>query len=103
MAPQPPPFRRHELIPRLCGFRPDYIPMAPNTALLFVLLGVALAALPGAGQRRVAVARAAAAVTFTVAAARLYEYAAGADLAVDRWAFRLPAQRLGLAPVGKMA
>ncbi|HYE13242.1 MAG TPA: EAL domain-containing protein [Pyrinomonadaceae bacterium] len=87
----------------LRGFRAGYIPMAPNTALVFIVLGALLAALPGAAPRVATAARVGAALTAALVSARLYEYATGADMGVDGWAFSFPAERLGLAPVGKMA
>jgi signal transduction histidine kinase/ActR/RegA family two-component response regulator len=126
MKPQPLPVKRFELITRLCGLlvtalssaaligwfvssptlrgiRAGYIPMAPNTALLFILLGTILAAMPGRSARVVTFARAGAIVMAGFVAARLCEYATGIDLGVDQWVFHFPAERLGLAPVGKMA
>ncbi|MBX6315238.1 MAG: hypothetical protein IRY99_20355, partial [Isosphaeraceae bacterium] len=89
----------------LTSIRPGYIPMAPNTALSFILLGFALAIRPGPGMlgRRAWSSGLIAAAVATVAALRLSEYATGIDLGVDRMALEAPSERLGLAPVGKMA
>lgn len=87
----------------LASIRPDYIPMAPNTALAFVTLGGTLCALTGAGRWRYRSARAGAALVMVVVVLRLVEYITGADLGVDRWIFRVPGETLGLAPVGRMA
>ncbi len=103
--------------PLLLGLRANYIPMAPNTALAFLILGAGLFAIasgqargpeslgPTAGRKRWGgrFAGLGAALVGLIAGLRLSEYATGVDLAVDRWFFRLPAAEFGLAPVGKMA
>src|SRR5437764_708283 len=89
----------------LAGIEADFIPMAPNTAISFVLLGIALVAMPGGAARRwhrLMVAGAAGIVAL-LAGARLAEYASSLELDVDAWFLRVPAERLGLAPVSKMA
>ncbi len=89
--------------PVLLGFRASYIPMAPNTAMAFVAMGTGLLAV---GGRRGAGSRLAAANALAVAlicVLRLSEYATGVDIAVDRWFFRFPAAKFGLADVGKMS
>ncbi|MBM4050712.1 MAG: hypothetical protein FJ279_36910, partial [Planctomycetes bacterium] len=88
---------------RLSSFRSDYIPMAPNTALSFLVLSAGVGALTAGGRWPYRLAKAGAAVVFGVVAFRLSEVATGADLQVDRWIFRFPAETLGLAPVGVMA
>ena len=89
--------------PVLRGVRAGYIPMAPNTALNFLLLGSSLVALTRRSKSAILLARLAALLTAFLAVARLVEYAAAADLGVDQWVFNFPGERLGLAPVGKMA
>jgi signal transduction histidine kinase len=89
--------------PALLGVRASYIPMAPNTALAFVVLGTGLFSLAsGRGSGRM-LASAAAAAVGALSALRLLEYAAGLDLAVDAWFLRVPAAQVGLTPIGKMA
>lgn len=89
----------------LAGFGTAFIPMAPNTAIDFFLVGLALAATAG-GRRdrwRLAAAGAAAGAVGLLATVRLAEYVLSVDLGVDAWFLRVPTERLGLAPVGKMA
>ncbi|MFN2532895.1 MAG: ATP-binding protein [Pyrinomonadaceae bacterium] len=85
----------------LRGVKPGYIPMAPNTALLFLLLGTLLVMLPL--QRAMQFVRFGAIIILLIATARLAEYLIGVDLTIDEVFFRFPSDTLGLAPVGKMA
>jgi signal transduction histidine kinase len=94
------------------GVRQSYIPMAPNTALGFLVLGAGLFAVASArGSRDLGVGRhpaenlagLGAALIALLCAVRLLEYATGTSFAVDAWIMRAPAARLGEAPVGKMA
>ncbi len=89
----------------LAGIRSQFIPMAPNTAISFVLMGLALAALPGTmnGRGRGRCAGALTAIVALLAGLRLVEFVLPLALNVDAWFFRAPVERLGLAPVGKMA
>jgi two-component system NtrC family sensor kinase len=89
----------------LAGIRPQFIPMAPNTAISFVLLGLALAALPGTanGRGRRRCAGALSAIAALLAGLRLAEFVLPFAFDVDAWFFRAPVERLGVAPVGKMA
>ena len=83
----------------------DFIPMAPNTAIGFILLGCALAANPaefGDRPRRLIVA-VTSAIVLVLATIRLFEYALSVDLGVNGWFFRAPAEMFGLAPVGRMS
>lgn len=81
-----------------------FVPMAPKTALCFVLLAVALAVFNRwEPPRRLSLCRVAAILVAAIALARLIEYATGLDLAVDRWLLPAPAEKLDLAPAGKMA
>lgn len=87
----------------LKGIRAGYIPMAPNTAALFILLGVTLVVFTSNSKRFLYAIRLAVALAIAVVITRLSEYATGLSLNVDHWIFRFPAEHLGLAPVGKMA
>ncbi|MCX6910766.1 MAG: PAS domain S-box protein, partial [Verrucomicrobia bacterium] len=87
----------------LAGVSEDWIPMAPNTALAFIALGTAMALVQHGGRRGVVIAKLLSAAVGLVALARLSESATGVDLGVDRWVFSVPAESLGLIPVGKMA
>ena len=93
--------------PVLMGIRDDYIPMAPNTALGFLTLGIALVVFQGgagpasAWRRRYAAASAA--LAGVICALRFLEFVSPYDFGVDRWFLRVPGDMLGLAPVGEMA
>jgi two-component system cell cycle sensor histidine kinase/response regulator CckA len=87
----------------LRAIRAGYIPMAPNTALVFVLLGAVIALHSFTPTRFRWAVRAAAIITIAIVATRLGEYFTGAELQVDHWFFSFPAEQMGLAPVGKMA
>lgn len=80
-----------------------FIPMAPNTALAFLLLGLILLLFKSDSTRFLLFARVVLVVVIAVVAARLGEYLFGFDLRVDHWFFHFPAEQFGLAPVGKMA
>jgi two-component system cell cycle sensor histidine kinase/response regulator CckA len=80
----------------------DFIPMAPNTALLFILLGAGLCA-PTKSRWALSYNRVAIALSFLFSASRVAEYLLGTNLGVDGWLFSFPSESLGLAPVGKMA
>ncbi len=74
----------------LAGIRADFIPMAPNTAIGFILLGCALAANPaeyGARTRRLIVA-VTSGIVMLLSTIRLFEYALSVDLGVNGWFFR---------------
>ena len=87
----------------LKGIRPGYIPMAPNTALVFLVFGTVLIVSTRRSTRCLYGIRIIVILATTMVAARLSEYLTRRDLSVDRWLFRFPAEQLGLAPVGKMA
>jgi two-component system, NtrC family, sensor kinase len=89
----------------LAGIRAEYIPMAPNTAVGFSLLGIALVVMPGSDGSlwRKVVSVGAAGFVAGLAGFGLAEYLLSVDLGVQRWFFQVPAERLGLAPVGRMA
>ncbi len=89
----------------LAGIHPQFIPMAPNTAIAFMLMGFALVALPGPSNGRIRSRYAAALVMIVamLAGLRLAEYVLPFAIEVNTWFFRTPVERLGLAPVGKMA
>jgi two-component system, NtrC family, sensor kinase len=79
---------------RLSAIGTDFIPVAPNTAVLFILLGGCLVV---SAKWRWALAYKRSAITgsFIVAAGRLGEYLLGFDLGVDSWLFSIPHQNLG--------
>jgi two-component system NtrC family sensor kinase len=87
----------------LLGFREKYIPMAPNTALAFIVLGSGL--LAGVSERsgRRRFAGFGAALVGMVGVMRLGEYATGFRFDVDRWFIHVQGGKFGLAPMGKMS
>jgi signal transduction histidine kinase len=87
----------------LRGIRPNYIPMAPNTALLFLVLGAMLVIFSDRSRKSIAIVRTVVVLAVLLVAARLCEYFISVDLKVDRVFFHYPSESLGLAPVGKMA
>jgi PAS domain S-box-containing protein len=87
----------------LKGVHAAFIPMAPNTALMFVILGASLTGFMSKSNKSLFVARATAVIVAALAATRLSEYLTDLELRVDHWFFRFPAENLGVAPVGKMA
>ncbi len=89
--------------PVLLGLRASYIPMAPNTALAFIVLGGALFVLAGGWRGNRVVAGSAAGLVGFIGLLRFFEYATGRDFAVDEWFFHVRREQLGLAPIGKMS
>jgi PAS domain S-box-containing protein len=87
----------------LASVRTGYIPMAPNTALAFMILAGGLIALESRSPRGLLAARIGAGLVVAVASVRLLEYTTGRVFGVDQWIFRFPSEMLGLAPVGRMA
>ncbi len=87
----------------LKGIRSAYIPMAPNTALVFLVLGASLVILADQSIRFLYVIRLAIALALALVVARMSEYLTSLELSVDHLLFRFPAEQVGLAPVGKMA
>ena len=87
----------------LLGLRANYIPMAPNTALAFIVLGLGLFIVVSRWRAGHGFAGLGAALVGLVGVLRLSEYAAGGEFAVDRWFFHVHGGQLGLAPIGKMS
>jgi len=87
----------------LASFNPAYIPMAPNTALSFILLSAALciAACSVSWKNRVAGSMLAA--VLVVAAVRLFELWAGVEVGIDRLFISAVNGSLGGIPIGQMA
>ncbi|QEH35811.1 Sensor protein ZraS [Aquisphaera giovannonii] len=81
---------------------PGWMPMAPNTALAFLILGVGLVAAVG-GRAGGWLAGPAAAFVVLVGVARVLEDLTGAALAVDDWFMSVRGGRVGPAPTGKMS
>jgi len=87
----------------LKGIGSGYIPMAPNTALVFLLLGTSLVALSHRSIKFLYIIRLVVALAMGMVIARMSEYFTALELGVDHWVFRFPAEQVGLAPVGRMA
>jgi signal transduction histidine kinase len=89
--------------PVLLGFRASYIPMAPNTALAFIVLSLSLFAIVGEHRGARYIAALGAVLVGLVGLTRLVEFASGARLDVDRWFIPVRGGMFGLAPIGKMS
>ena len=87
----------------LTGIRADYIPMAPNTAISFIILGISLYALITERKPAVKLSRIGVAVILILSFIRFIELSVNINLNVDQWIFRVPAERLGFIPTGRMA
>ena len=87
----------------LTGIRADYVPMAPNTALSFIVLGISLYALITERKPALKLSRISAALILVLSLIRFIELSVNINLNVDQWIFRVPEDKLGLIPVGKMA
>ncbi len=87
----------------LSGIRADYIPMAPNTALSFIVLGISLWALITERTWGLKLSRIGATVIFVLSLIRFTELSGNINLNVDRWIFQVSSEKLGLIPVGRMA
>ncbi|MCL5035183.1 MAG: GAF domain-containing protein [Bacteroidetes bacterium] len=81
----------------------DYIPMAPNTALSFIALGISLYLLVTEQKWSLRFSRLVAVVILILSLIQLAEFSLNINIYVDRWIFRVPGAKLGLVPVGKMA
>ncbi|MGQ0762141.1 MAG: PAS domain S-box protein [Acidobacteriota bacterium] len=89
--------------PTLKGIRPGYIPMAPNTAIAFLLLAASLTITATKSLRFRNIARLTIAFAAVLIVARMSEYLTSVELRVDQWLFDFPSESIGFAPVGKMA
>ena len=90
--------------PTLKGIRAGYIPMAPNTAIVFLLLAAAALTLTATKSLRFRnIARITIGIATVLVGARMSEYLTSIELRVDQWLFNFPSEAIGLAPVGKMA
>ena len=87
----------------LKGIRADYIPMAPSTALVFLMVGASLATFTATSKTSRLATRITAIMSALLAATRLSKYLTELELKVDHWFFRFPSEPLGATPVGKMA
>jgi signal transduction histidine kinase len=88
--------------PVLLGLRVQYIPMAPNTALAFIALGTALAAVASGRRLACRVAGLVGLLVGLLVALKLSEFLGG-GFGVDNWFLHVPRGRFGLAPIGMMS
>lgn len=89
----------------LASLAPDYIPMAPNTALIFLALAIVLVALAQDAPPRWAFrySTGTGAVVTLLCTLRLIELAGGIHLDTDRWFLPGAGGTIQLAPVGQMS
>lgn len=87
----------------LTAVMPGLIPMAPNTAIAFALLGMALCVLGGGRSWSRAVVRVCVLATLMMVVPRMVEYILGTDFKVDSWVIDPPPEELSGTPVGRMA
>ena len=87
----------------LTNIRADYIPMAPNTAISFIVLGISLCAFITERKRGLILSRFGAAVILVLSLIRFTEFNININLNIDQWIFKVPSEKLGLIPVGQMA
>ena len=87
----------------LAAINEGWVPMSPNAAVSFLLLGTALALAQHNGRHTCAFIKLLSLVAGFVALARLGESLTGADWGVDRWIFQAPADHVMQFPIGKMA
>ena len=89
--------------PVLLGLRASYIPMAPNTALAFVVLGSGRFVVVSEARAVRRFAGLAAVLVGLIGLLRLAEYASGVTFDVDQWFIHVRGGRFGLAPLGRMS
>ncbi len=89
----------------LMALHANFIPMAPNSALAFLVLGLSLGLLPRpGGTAKVGwVSVPGPLLVVMIVTLRLSEYATGIDLGVDHVMMNVHGESFGLTPVGKMA
>lgn len=79
------------------------VPMAPNTALSFIILGLSLVLLSNFRQPPLRLIRFSVSLVASIVALKLIESVSGIDVSVDRWFFHFPPDRFSSAPTGYMA
>lgn len=89
----------------LTRLRDDFIPIAPNTAIAFLLLAGALfiRANPSSSAKLRAAARAVAGAVFALCALRFMDAVFGLPLDTDTWILRVPGRDLAGFPIGVMS
>jgi PAS domain S-box-containing protein len=87
----------------LAAINNTWIPMSPNSAVAFLMLGTALALVHHDSRHSGKLVQLLSAAVGIVTLARLAEAITGADWGVDRWILQAPAEYVRQIPVGKMA
>ncbi|MBX2990202.1 MAG: PAS domain S-box protein [Bacteroidetes bacterium] len=87
----------------LTSFDAHYIPMAPNTAIFFLLLGISTFLLWFPARINLLIIRLVGLFVVLLSFMRLCEFVFDFDIGVDRWIFAAPEAYFGLAPAGRMA
>jgi signal transduction histidine kinase len=87
----------------LASWGTDNVPMAPSTALLFLLLGTALITVPHRRRGVLLAARAGAMLIVAVSLLRIAEIVTGIPPLVDLFRFTSPEELLHGVPLGRMA
>src|SRR2546423_10809901 len=80
----------------LKGIRSAYVPMAPDTALVFLLFGACLTVIGARWRKFRYLVRAAVALSVVLVMARLSAYLTSIEFRIDLWLFRFPPAQLGL-------
>ena len=86
-----------------CSASANYIPMAPNTALAFIILGAGLFAAVSGGRGGLRFAGLGAVLVGLVGVLRLGEHVSSGGFDVDQWFVHVRGGQFGLAPIGKMS
>ena len=79
----------------LKGIHPSYIPMAPNTALAFALLGASIIFISNKSHPLPKFARITTGAAAILVVARISEYLTSLELRADHWIFRFPSDSIG--------
>ncbi len=87
----------------LASMGDSFVPMAPDTALSFIILGLSLVLLSTCRQSYFRPIRYSAFLVASIATLRLVESVSSIDLNVDRWLFRFPLDWFGPKQAGYMA
>jgi signal transduction histidine kinase len=88
--------------PLLTGIEPYYVPMAPNTAIAFIILGISLYAFVTVEKWGITVSRTGAFLVFVLSVIHFSQLSMHIKLHVNQWFLKTPSTRLGLIPEGKM-
>ncbi len=89
--------------PALVQIRPDYIPMAPNSAFCFIALALVLLPSPFSGRVYAGIVFSAILFVGLISIGRMSEYMLGLRLDVDHWFYTASTGTIGHIPIGYMA